>query len=71
MIDGLNANDVGMILDREGIAVRTGHHCAMPVMKRFGVTGTVRASTGIYTTKSDIDALVKGLNKEKELLAYQ
>lgn len=68
VIDGLNANDVGMILDREGIAVRTGHHCAMPVMRRFGVTGTVRASTGIYTTKSDIDALVKGLNKAKEML---
>lgn len=69
VIGNIHANDIGMILDREGIAVRTGHHCAMPVMRRFDINGTVRASLGLYSTRSDIDALVMALIKAKELLA--
>jgi len=58
---------VGSILDREGIAVRTGHHCAMPVMTRFGIAATTRASLGVYNTREDIDALVEGLAKVREI----
>lgn len=68
VLEGMHATDVGMILDREGIAVRTGHHCAMPVMQRLGLPATVRASLGIYTTRADIDALVRGVNKAREML---
>ncbi len=56
-------HDIGTILDRQGIAVRAGHHCAQPVMDRFGVPGTVRASFGIYNDKSDVDRLIAGLKK--------
>ncbi|WP_417452166.1 cysteine desulfurase [Kordiimonas sp.] len=56
-------HDIGTILDRQGIAVRAGHHCAQPVMDRFGVPGTVRASFGIYNDKTDVDRLVAGLKK--------
>ncbi len=60
--------DVGTLLDKLGIAVRTGHHCTQPIMDRYGITGTVRASLACYTTKEDIDALVAGLNKVLPLL---
>ena len=53
--------DMGTLLDRLGIAVRTGHHCAEPLMRRLGVEGTCRASFGLYNTKSEIDALVSGI----------
>jgi len=56
-------HDIGTILDRQGIAVRAGHHCAQPVMDRFGIPGTVRASFGIYNDKTDVDRLVAGLKK--------
>ncbi|MBL4790587.1 MAG: aminotransferase class V-fold PLP-dependent enzyme, partial [Kordiimonadaceae bacterium] len=56
-------HDVGTILDRQGIAVRVGHHCAQPVMDRFGIPGTVRASFGVYNDKDDVDQLVAGLKK--------
>ena len=62
-LDGVHAHDVGTILDREGIAVRVGHHCAQPLMDRFGITGTVRASFGLYNDKTDVDALLKALRK--------
>ena len=62
-LDGVHAHDVGTILDREGIAVRVGHHCAQPLMDRFGITGTVRASFGLYNDKTDVDALLKALGK--------
>ena len=52
---------MGTLLDRLGIAVRTGHHCAEPLMRRLGIEGTVRATFGIYTTKEEIDALVAGI----------
>lgn len=61
-------SDIGMILDQCGVAVRTGHHCCQPLMQRFGVEATVRASLGLYSNKDDIDALVAGLNKARSLL---
>jgi cysteine desulfurase/selenocysteine lyase len=60
---------VGTILDREGIAVRTGHHCAMPVMQRFGVPATARASLALYNTRGEIDALVEALGRVREIFA--
>ena len=63
VIDGLNALDVGMYLDTLGVAVRTGHHCTEPVMTRFGIPGTIRASFLFYNTKEEIDALAEGVKK--------
>ena len=68
-VDGIHAHDIGTILDSEGVAVRAGHHCTMPVMARFGVAATARASFGLYNVNEDIDALVAGLKKAKELFA--
>lgn len=65
--DEVHAHDVGTILDHEGVAVRAGHHCAMPVMQRFGVPATVRASFGLYNTRADVDALLRGLSKVQEV----
>ena len=62
-LNGLHPHDVGQLLDQYGIAVRTGHHCAWPLMKKFGVSGTTRASFYIYNSKSDVDALVEGIVK--------
>jgi cysteine desulfurase/selenocysteine lyase len=69
LIDGVHAHDVGTILDREGVAVRAGHHCAQPVMERFGVAATARASFGVYNTREDIDRLVSGIAKVREVFA--
>ena len=69
LIDGIHPYDAGTILDKQGIAVRTGHHCAEPLMNRFGIPGTVRASFGMYNTKSEIDALVDGVKKAKKMLS--
>ncbi|MEX0886959.1 MAG: cysteine desulfurase [Phycisphaeraceae bacterium] len=66
--DDAHPLDAAMILDRQGIAVRAGHHCAQPVMDRLGVPATVRASLGPYNTRSEIDALVRGLEKVREFL---
>ncbi len=63
VIDGIHPHDIGTVLDHEGIAVRAGHHCAMPLMNRFGLSATVRASFGIYTNEQDIDALVEGVQQ--------
>ena len=63
------AHDVSTILDRYGIAVRAGTHCAMPLLKRFGVTSTCRASIGLYTGKDDIDALVDGIERARKFFA--
>ena len=62
-------SDIGMILDQCGVAVRTGHHCCQPLMRRFGIDATVRASLGLYTDENDIDALVAGLAKARSMLA--
>jgi cysteine desulfurase/selenocysteine lyase len=67
VLDGVHAHDVGTILDHHGVAVRAGHHCAMPVMQRFGVPATVRASLALYNTQEDIDALIEGLGRVREL----
>jgi cysteine desulfurase / selenocysteine lyase len=69
VLDGIHAHDVGTILDLEGVAVRAGHHCAMPVMKRFGLSATARASLAFYNTRADIDALVKAIHKAIEVFA--
>jgi len=67
VVDGVHPHDVGTVLDSEGIAIRAGHHCAQPVMDRLGLTATARASLGIYSTRDDIDALVDGLGKVREV----
>jgi len=67
VLDHAHPHDVGTILDSMGLAVRTGHHCAQPVMDRFDVAATVRASLGVYNTREDIDALVGGLEKVYEV----
>jgi len=69
VLDGIHAHDVGTILDQAGIAVRAGHHCAMPVMQRFGVPATVRASLAFYNTPDEIDALVAGLHEARRIFA--
>ncbi len=68
-IEGAHAHDVSTILDRYGIAVRAGTHCAMPLLTRFGVTSTCRASLGLYNGKDDIDALVEGIEKARKFFA--
>ena len=67
VLDDVHPHDIGTILDREGIAIRTGHHCAQPLMNRLGVAATARASLGCYSTRQDIDALVSGLGKVQEI----
>jgi cysteine desulfurase/selenocysteine lyase len=67
VLEGVHPHDVGTVLDRDGIAVRTGHHCAQPVMDRFGVPATVRASLAMYNTAEDVDALVASIRKAQEL----
>ena len=67
VIEDIHPHDVGTILDQEGIAIRTGHHCAQPVMDRFGIPGTARASFALYNTRADVDALVAGLHKVLEV----
>ncbi len=67
VLDDVHAHDVGTILDSEGVAVRTGHHCAMPVMDRFGVPATVRASFALYNTPGEVDALFAALAKVREV----
>jgi cysteine desulfurase/selenocysteine lyase len=67
VLEGVHPHDVGTVLDQEGIAVRTGHHCAQPVMDRFCVPATTRASFGLYNTRAEIDRLVEGIGKVKEI----
>lgn len=68
VVDGVHPYDIGVILDKLGIAVRTGHHCAQPVMDQFGIPGTVRASLAVYNTKEDIDNFIAGLNRAVNML---
>jgi len=68
VIDGVHPHDIGTILDDEGIAIRTGHHCAQPVMQRFGVPATARASFAFYNTKEEIDVFLAALRRVKEVL---
>jgi cysteine desulfurase / selenocysteine lyase len=69
IMDGIHPQDIGILLDNQGIAVRTGHHCTQPLMHRLGISGTSRASFAVYNTMEEIDALVKGLLKVKKMLS--
>lgn len=69
VIEGIHPQDIGILLDNLGIAVRTGHHCTQPLMKRFGIPGTVRASFALYNTKQEIDVLVAGIQKSIKMLS--
>ncbi|MBK6275432.1 MAG: cysteine desulfurase [Saprospirales bacterium] len=68
LLDGIHPYDVGVILDNQGIAIRTGHHCAQPVMDHYGIPGTCRASFAFYNTKEEVDVLVDGILKAKKML---
>ena len=66
-MEGIHPHDIGTIIDREGVAIRVGHHCAQPLMQRFGIPATARASFGLYNTRAEVDALARALEKVKEL----
>ena len=68
VLDGIHAHDIGTIMDREGVAIRAGHHCAMPAMQRFCVTATARASFGLYNTHEDVETLVRAIHRVKEIM---
>ena len=68
-IDGVHPHDVGTLLNQEGIAVRTGHHCAQPVMQRFHVPATTRASFALYNTMAEVDSLVSGIRNVQKVFA--
>ena len=69
VLEGVHPHDIGTVLDQEGIAVRTGHHCAQPVMQFFGVPATARASFALYSTEEEVDALMRGICKVQEIFA--
>ena len=69
VIKNVHHQDIGVLLDNQGIAVRTGHHCTQPLMNRFGIPGTVRASFAMYNTKEEVDKLIIGLQKAIKMLA--
>jgi cysteine desulfurase/selenocysteine lyase len=69
VIEGIHPQDIGILLDNQGIAVRTGHHCTQPLMKRLGLPGTSRASFAVYNTREEVDALLNGLLKVKKMMA--
>ena len=69
LLGGVHPHDVGTILDQEGIAIRTGHHCAQPVMDRFGIPATARASFGLYNTVEEVEALAQGVRRVAEVFA--
>lgn len=68
VMDGIHPHDIGTIVDREGVAIRTGHHCAQPVMDRFGIPATARASLAMYNTTADIDALTRALERVQKVM---
>jgi cysteine desulfurase / selenocysteine lyase len=68
-LEGIHPHDIGTILDQEGIAIRTGHHCAQPIMQRYGIPATARASFAMYNTKQEVDALAAGIQKVREVFA--
>jgi cysteine desulfurase/selenocysteine lyase len=67
VLEGMHPHDIGTILDHEGVAIRTGHHCTMPLMERFGIPGTARASFALYNTRQEVDALVAAIHKAQEV----
>jgi len=68
LVDGAHPNDIGTLMDRQGIAVRTGHHCTMPLMERLGIPGTVRASFSLYNSEDDVDRFVAGIRKAQSFV---
>jgi cysteine desulfurase/selenocysteine lyase len=68
VLEGVHAHDVAQILDEHGVAVRAGHHCAQPILRRFDVPATVRASFAIYNTRRDVDRLLEGLHAARATL---
>lgn len=66
-LDDIHSHDLGTILDHQGVAIRTGHHCAMPAMQHFGISGTSRASLALYNNRDDVDRLIAALGKAKEI----
>lgn len=68
VLEGMHPHDIGTVLDHEGVAIRTGHHCTMPLMERFGIPGTARASFALYSTRREVDVLVAAIYKAKEVL---
>jgi cysteine desulfurase / selenocysteine lyase len=69
VLEGIHPHDIGTIVDQEGVAIRTGHHCAQPLMQRYGLAATARASIALYNTREDIDALVRSIDKVLEVFA--
>jgi cysteine desulfurase/selenocysteine lyase len=69
LLGDIHPHDLGTLLDHQGIAVRTGHHCAMPVMQRFGLSGTTRASLALYNNTDDVDRLIAALEKSRQVFA--
>jgi cysteine desulfurase/selenocysteine lyase len=69
LVDDIHPHDLGTILDHQGVAIRTGHHCAMPVMDFYGIPGTARASLGLYNNKADVDQLVVAISKAKQIFS--
>ena len=69
LLDDIHPHDLGTILDHQGVAIRTGHHCAMPVMEYFAIPGTARASLALYNNTDDVDRLVEALLKAKQIFA--
>ena len=68
-LEGIHSHDVAMVIDREGVAVRAGTHCAQPLLKRFGATSTCRASFGLYNTRGEVDSLAEALEKARRFFA--
>jgi cysteine desulfurase/selenocysteine lyase len=69
VLDGIHPHDIGTIMDHEGVGVRTGHHCTQPVMERFGIPATARASFAAYNTTEDVDRLVEAIVRVQEMFA--
>jgi cysteine desulfurase/selenocysteine lyase len=69
VVEGVHPHDAATILDQEGIAVRGGHHCAQPLMRRFGLPATLRASFSLYNTEAEVDALLLGVSRVQEVFA--
>jgi cysteine desulfurase/selenocysteine lyase len=69
MVDEVHPNDLATILDAEGVAIRAGHHCAQPLMRRLGVSATARASFYLYNTRAEVDTLIRGVNRARSIFA--
>ena len=68
-INSLHPYDIGLLLDKMGVAIRTGHHCTQPIMKKFNITGTARISLAVYNTKEEVDVCIRAIKKAKKMLS--